>query len=50
MIGCIVIAMKTPEEKPEEPGSVTVGNIEDMPLSSVVVIPEVSEPLIIEEV
>jgi NADH-quinone oxidoreductase subunit J len=50
MIGCIVIAMKTPEEKSGESGSVTVENIEDTSPSSVVVTPQVSEPLIIEEV
>jgi NADH-quinone oxidoreductase subunit J len=50
MIGCIVIAMKTPEQKPPEPKSIPVENIENGPAPAVVVIPSVSEPLIIEEV
>jgi NADH-quinone oxidoreductase subunit J len=50
MIGCIVIAMKTPEEKPSEPEIVASKDTEDTPAPAVVVIPHVSQPLIIEEV
>lgn len=50
MIGCIVIAMKTPEQKPDESKEVRVGSNEDAPAPTVVVIPSVPEPLIIAEV
>ncbi len=50
MIGCIVIAMKTNEEKPSEPEAVAAGDTEDTPAPEVVVIPHVSQPLIVEEV
>lgn len=51
MIGCIVIAMKAPEQKPSETKASTEEKFDDVPPSSVVVIPTVSEPLlIIEEV
>jgi NADH-quinone oxidoreductase subunit J len=50
MIGCIVIAMKTPGEKPAENEMISLENIQDTPAPSVVVIPPVAEPLISEEV
>lgn len=50
MIGCIVIAMKTPEQKPAEAKTVTAESIEDSPAPTVVVVPTVPEPLIIVEV
>ena len=49
MIGCIVIAMKTPEQKPAETKPIIVANTEDTPAPTIVIIPTVSEPLIIEE-
>lgn len=49
MIGCIVIAMKTPEEKPSQPKLAMVEDTEDPQAPAVVVIPHISEPLIIEE-
>ncbi|MCW3080224.1 NADH-quinone oxidoreductase subunit J [Segetibacter sp.] len=50
MIGCIVIAMKTPEHEPGEPKEVMLDNNEDAPAPTVVIIPSVPEPLIIAEV
>jgi NADH-quinone oxidoreductase subunit J len=49
MIGCIVIAMKPPEEKPNEAKTIAVENI-DTTSPTVVIVPPVSELLIIEEV
>lgn len=51
MIGCIVISMKTPEQNPPDTKAITEEASGDIPPSSVVVIPTVTEPLlIIEEV
>jgi NADH-quinone oxidoreductase subunit J len=50
MIGCIVIAMKAPGEKPAGEKTVTAENIQDTPTSPLVVIPSAPQPLIIEEV
>lgn len=50
MIGCIVIAMKTPGEKPGESKTVTVETKDLKPTPSHTVLPPVSEPLIAEEV
>ncbi|MDQ6814300.1 MAG: NADH-quinone oxidoreductase subunit J [Bacteroidota bacterium] len=50
MIGCIVIAMKTPEQKPPEATPITEENVADVPSPTVVIIPPVTEPLITEEV
>lgn len=49
MIGCIVIAMKTPDGKPPKPKTIEAENIEDTPAPAVVVITSVSEPLLINE-
>jgi NADH-quinone oxidoreductase subunit J len=49
MIGCIVIAMKTPEEKPSHPEVAVVEDTDNTPAPSVVVIPHISELLITEE-
>jgi hypothetical protein len=50
MIGCIVIAMKTPGQKPAETRTISLETIDDTPASSVLVIPTVPEPSIIAEV
>jgi len=49
MIGCIVIAMKTPEEKPSQPELSFAEDTEEPPAPAVVILPHISEPLIIEE-
>jgi NADH-quinone oxidoreductase subunit J len=50
MIGCIVIAIKTPEGEINEPTNIAVIKPDDMPTPSVVVIAPVDEPLITEEI
>jgi len=50
MIGCIVIAMKAPGEKPADEKTVTAESIQDTPVAPVLVIPSVPEQLITEEV
>lgn len=50
MIGCIVIAMKSPEEKPAESKAVTVESKDVKPGPSETVLPSFSETLIAEEV
>ena len=50
MIGCIVIAMRTHEGKAGETKPVAVQSSADSPFPGVVVIPTVTEPLIIQEV
>ena len=48
MIGCIVIAMKTPEQKAAEMGTIIIQN-EDSRGPAEVITPHISEPLITEE-
>lgn len=48
MIGCIVIAMKTPEQKAAEKETIIVENIDTRGPSEVIT-PRISEPLITEE-
>lgn len=52
MIGCIVIAMKTPNKNAGEASkTITLSGIENTPAAGLVIVPEVVEPeLIIEEV
>jgi NADH-quinone oxidoreductase subunit J len=51
MIGCIVIAMKTPDESPDQANAISIENIEDTPAPAAVAEAPISEPvLIIEEV
>ena len=49
MIGCIVIAMKSPEQKAVEPKTIAVEDDKVKPAPVEIIHPPVSEPLPIEE-